>query len=217
MIITGLGPENPGVSEIFAVQAIVPPGETVLVRILLTGLDDSIEAGARLVEGILEQVSSKKSVPAWWPLFQGDISLRQWEKFKLRLGNNWQFVNIAINPFVNMEIMHFLAEQITVAQVPIGLFADFDFADGVIRMSEGMKIIGARDGLYYYLPEYFRDLSLLKITPTIIVLGPSLPSWTRDDNCARITSAAYLIRKHIPILWSGLKSDRVKQLLKLAA
>ena len=156
-------------------------------------------------------------MPRWWPLFQGDLTVYQWSRLKGSLESAWKFVNIAVNPFCRPDVFETIREQITVAQVPVGL-ADGIHSDGTIELALGMvRLTGATDCPRYSLLEYMTKLLSLDVAPTLIVLGPSLPTWSNAINQERVGQLIPVLRVGCDILWNGLSRSRRNMVWALSA
>lgn len=208
ILITGLDPANDfsEIDSIISSQISIHSGETVLLRMVL-GRDSSVKNAAKLLQQILADCRKNNRLPTWFPLLQGNLTIQEWKKLKLLLGSDWKYTNIAVNPFIGEPEFEFIREQITVAQIPIGL-ANGISNSGIIRLAPGMKILGASEKATYSLGEYFTRLNILEIAPTLIVLGPSLPEWSDVINQRRIQKLLPVLRQSCNILWDGLSSSR---------
>lgn len=206
------------VSEIVGSNPPIAAGETVLVRLLLT--PGSIAPAVKLVEGLIEEAGQLGQMPKFWPLFQGVASTmhNEWSEFLELLGNNRQFINIAINPFSGRVPCFLAGDQIVVAQVPIGL-ADGMEDNGTIKLAPGMSITDAAAEESYNLFRYAEMFNCIRsgVMPTVIVLGPSLPQWTEQMNFDRVKKANELVGQMTQILWKEIPSSRREEVLGLPA
>lgn len=208
VLITGLDPasQQEEIQKILVTSPSVQPGETILVRMVL-GSTESVYDAASIIKDLVSDCRDHTRMPNWWPLLQGDLKVEQWTILRDILDADWQYINAAINPFSTQEVFDFLCEQITVAQVPVGL-AEGISPDGEIRLADGMKIMGAPDCSSYSLPKFVESLSSLSSPPTIIILGPSLPSWSDEVNQARLAKLLPVLRSSCDTLWSALPRSR---------
>lgn len=182
VLITNLGVGESMIGRIFASPRQFD--EPVLVRMLITEDSESFFCAAYRMERLVEQVRSEKIVPAWWPLFQGNMSVNGWKQLRQDLGEYWKYVCVAMNPFMGPGVQNLLFANIVVAQVPIGL------ADGI----ESNKII--INGTSYSLDEYCAHINALPHRPVFIVLGQSLPEWSEDMNVSRVSRAIEVLKEH---------------------
>lgn len=217
ILITGLDPARDieQIKQIFETTPAVSPGETILMRIVLNG-DDSINRAVNLIRKVLGECRSQRSMPQWWPLLQGGIDCKQWNQLKTQLGDDWKYVNVAVNPFTPHDVVECINNQITVAQVVVGL-ADGISDDGMIQLAPGMTISGASESDTYSLMEYMQGLGHLPVVPTLIVLGPSQPAWSDELNQRRIAKLIPLLRQGCEILWKSLPKERQEYVWRLSA
>jgi hypothetical protein len=208
VLITGLDPakQQDEIRSILNTSPAVQPGETILVRMVLSD-SESLSEAASLIRTLILDSKQKAQMPNWWPLFQGDLKAEQWAILWDLLDEDWKYVNIAINPFTSQEVFNLLREQITVAQIPVGL-AEGISSDGTIQLAPGMKILGAEDNTMYSLPGFVEKLNSLFSPPTIIILGPSLPEWSDEMNKARLAKLLPALRKCCDELWSDLSEAK---------
>lgn len=217
VLITGLDPLNdmPTLENIFSSKAPVVAGETVLVRMSIGSVASAQAAGAwvrRLYGAALES----RSMPEWWPLFQSPSGSEVWNVLREESGDAWPYVNVAVNPFASDNAMEAIGEQLTVAQVTIGLSEGIG-SNGKIQLAPGMKIMGAPDKAEWDFNEYFAKISTYKDLPTLIVLGPSQPEWTDQMNADRIRAILPLLSEGCEKLWRDISQSRRDMLLSLAA
>lgn len=217
ILITGLDPRfhRQELEEIMATTPALPKNETLLLRTILTG-ENSTREIASIIRNLLFEARSTETMPKWWPLLQGDLSAHEWERLRNELGTDWNFTNVAVNPFVSDDVREIVQEQITVAQIPVGL-AEGIHADGRIEIPHGMKITGASDGAFYSLPEFASMLVTLPLSPTLIILGPALPDRSDLDNQKRLATLLPLLRITCDKLWDGLTPQRREEVWKLTA
>jgi hypothetical protein len=217
VLITGLDPavQRGEIQTILATTPSVQPGETILVRMVLSS-GESLNDAAALIHELLATCRKDEVMPRWWPLFQGELGLKQWSKFQGLLRSDWQYVNVAVNPFTDDEVFDFLREQVTVAQLPVGL-PDGISPDGVVRLATGMKIMGATKDSSYSIPQFVERLSLLTSPPTIIILGPSLPDWSDEVNQARLAKLLPILRSSCNSLWADLSQVRREAVWNMTA
>lgn len=217
VVISGLDPAKDAeeISSIIATAPAIAEGETILLRVVLSG-PDSITAGAALLQGLLEDAQREGRMPRWWPLFQASLSVEGWQRFRAEAGEAWKYANLAVNPFTSEDAFALIKEQITVAQLTIGL-AEGMSADGTIRLAPGMRISGAADGAAWNVFDFSRRLGEIDVVPTLIILGPSLEGWSEETNRARIERFLPLLNAACDNAWSGLAAARKRMLLELAA
>jgi hypothetical protein len=217
ILITGLDPayQEDEIQTILRTSPPVVPGEPVLIRLLLSD-SRSIDSAANLLLKLFEAAQKSRMMPTWWPLFQGDLSEQKWTLFKKSLGDLWRYSNLAINPFVPKESLAVIWEQVTVAQLPIGLESGIQ-DDGIVSLVPGMRVTGIRDIWTYSFFKFMDDIRSLKISPTLIVLGPSSPDWPSEWNTLRVKKFIPLLIEGTKILWQRLGKERQEALLKLPA
>jgi len=217
ILITNLdpGPDIETIRQIVGSSPSIGPGETILVRIVLRD-QASIGGAARLMREIHENAVQRAEMPKWWPLLQGQLSPDQWFELKQALNGLWDYSNIAVNPFTPPEITDALADQVTVGQIVLG-HADGVQTDGTIALAPGMKISGASDGATYSLHAFMETLAELPVVPTLIVLGPSAPTWTDQINQERIAALLPPLRNACDVLWRDLVDARRDKIWSLSA
>lgn len=208
ILITSLNPAKDldEIKDITETQPPIFPGETALLRVVIDS-DESIDNSIKIMKETLDKSRSNKEMPKWWLLLQGEIEEAKWIDVKNRMGEDWKYVNIAVNPFTYNLIPGFCLSQVTVAQVVVGHKSGI-YDDGVITISEGMKISGAKEGDTYNIFRYFNELKKLILIPTLIVLGPSLPNWTVDENKERLNKLIPLLKSACNELWSEIGNRR---------
>lgn len=217
ILISGLDPaaDCKTIEAINKARPAVPENESVLLRVVLKN-----EASVRQITGLMKRALGEShlagAMPPWWPLLQGILDDDGWMKLQELLGSDWRYSNVAVNPFVTDAQFDLLAPQITVAQIPIGLAAGMS-DDGVIRLASGMRIHGAPEGASYSLFDYIEKLSKLPSTPTLIILGPSLPEWSDKVNAQRIERLLPLLRRACDRLWCMLPAERRDAVWKMVA
>jgi len=217
VLITRLDPAE-DLDEIRAVFGTTVPlarGETILVRLVL-GSEASLGPAVELLRDLVTQAKRSSAMPQWWPLFQSGYSAMTWARLAVLAGPAWKYVNLAVNPFTDASVLDRFPEQITVAQLPIGL-ADGIGIDGNVRLAKGMAISGANGRSEWSLPSFFTDLAQRGLAPTLIVLGPSLPDWSDAMNATRIMRFVPALKEACSILWSRVSVQRQKLLLGLSA
>jgi hypothetical protein len=195
------------IQEILNTDPLVFDGETTLIRIVLTD-DNSVETAATLMQNVLSNAREKKQMPKFWVLLQGQLNYMQWQHLRNLMGDDWRYVNIAINPFTAKALPEFCWEQVTVAQVVLGHLEGIK-DNGTISLPEGMKIAGAVECDSYDLHDFIGLLGNLEVIPTLIILGPSLLEWTDQYNLDRIEKLLPLLKKECNHLW-GTLSDKTK-------
>lgn len=217
ILITSLDPghNRAEIESIMKTSPAVPENETVLVRTILTN-DQSLD---EIVKVIREQVMTSRltnKMPKWWPLLQGDLSIAQWQRLEEQLGEDWSYVNVAINPFVTDETFEFLRSQITVAQIAVGAATGIR-DDGEIVLPSTMKLTGAPAHAVYSLSAFVTKLSELLLPPALIILGPSQPGWSDADNQRRVATLLPLLRQACDELWKSLSATRRDEVWQMAA
>jgi len=217
VLITGLDPA----ADLSAIDAIlntrppITPGETVLVRMLLTR-DDSVEATVSLLRGLVQRSLAASEMPTWWPLVQAPTTVAVLQRLKDGLGDLWQYANIAVNPFTPRDVCEVAGDQVTVAQVVVGAAQEIT-SEGTIRLAKGITISGAAPLASYSLAPYFERLSELESPPTLIILGPSLPSWTDEMNQERIAKLLPHLRSECSRLWHKVDPPRRETVWRMSA
>jgi hypothetical protein len=217
ILITGLDParQQDEIQKILATSPAVQPGETILVRMVLGGTESLYDVAA-LIKKLLSECRENTRMPTWWPLLQGDLDIEHWSTLWNLLDADWKYVNVAVNPFTSQEVFNLVREQITVAQVPIGL-AEGISSEGEIQIAPGMRIMGATEQSSYSLSKFAESLSSLSSLPTIIILGPSLPSWSDEVNQARLAKLLPILRSICDSLWSDLPKSRREAIWNMRA
>jgi hypothetical protein len=208
ILISGLDPafDLAEIENIISSPISVHSGETILLRMVLSGRK-SVENVSKLVKRILQDCRANKRLPVWFPLLQGNLTIEEWSKLKALLEDDWKYLNVAVNPFIKDKEFEFIRDQITVAQIPIGL-ANGISESGLIKLAPGMKIMGAKEQDSYSLTDYFAKLNILGVAPTLIVLGPSLPDWSDEVNQDRVRKLLPALRESCNTLWDGLSLSR---------
>lgn len=217
VLITGLDPERDlaMLREICVANAPIAEGETILIRTALGSRRSAELAGEWLKEMFQTCVASGR-MPAWWPLFQSSLGSEVWDSLKERSGEAWTYANVAVNPFSHADVYTVARENITVAQITIGL-AEGMSDTGIVRLAPGMKILGAPQEAEWQLSDYLARLSVARYLPTLIVLGPSQPSWTECDNRQRLERFVPLLISACQNFWSDVPADRKNMILTLSA
>lgn len=218
IVISSLDPAR-DYAEIERIVSCSPPiqsGESLLLRLSLSG-EQSVDAVVRLIRGLMEQVERKREMPLWWPLLQGAMQPKHWERLRKLLGGAWEFVNVAVNPFTTSgDSWPIILDQVTVAQVVVGEAAK-TCTDGTIVLPAGMAITGRSSEGRYHLFDYFAALGGLREVPTLILLGPAEPQWTDSENQRRIGAVLELLEPACAELWSELSEPRRALLWRLSA
>lgn len=184
VLITGLSATDSQATTIFASHHQL--GEPVLVRMLL---GDVVEA-AKMLNALVSEVAMSKLLPNWWPLLQASsqTKLEQWRQLASLVGNNWQYVCVAVDPFVAPTVREFLLWQTVVVQIPLG---ELEGIGSVVQIPPAM-LSSVPDGAHYDLPEYLASLPGDR-KDIVIILGPSRPEWSRDYNIKRIVAIKELL------------------------
>ncbi|MBE2284579.1 MAG: hypothetical protein IAE77_14070 [Prosthecobacter sp.] len=219
IIITGIDPATGAqdIDELIQTHPNLAPEETILFRIVLND-EVSVEAAAHLMRSILERARATRSMPRWWPLLQAQFGAHLWEKLAHLLGDDWQFANVGVNPFVPQDAFEFCFPQITVGQIVVGGVDDIA-SDGTISVPSSMPILGASDARRsYHLPSFVRmlmneellggDRSGGILSPTVIVLGPCQDGWSDLVCQKRLSRLLPHLRDASDVLWSKLSVER---------
>lgn len=209
ILITGLDPsyDSDAINAILKSSPPIFPGESILIRLALKS-ERSIEPAAYLIKQLLSRAYETDQMPLWWPLLQADFRSDQWRKIKKLLGEAWQYVNVAINPFADPDAVNEVFEQITVVQFVVGLSEGIR-SDGIIELPPEMKILGAPEDAAYDIFSYAREMQNLPNLPICIILGPSAPTWTQQQNCDRLRKYLVVFKEATEVLWSRMnKNDR---------
>ena len=217
ILISALDPARDAdqLADIMSSKPAIPKNEAVLVRMMLND-DASIAQAVKIMESLVNTAKSSGVIPSWWPLFQAGYETAKWSSVKDAFGDLWPYVNVAVNGFTPSETIEMLADQITVAQVPVGLSEGIS-NDGNIEIQDGMFITGAESGGHYNIYSYFQELGQLPKAPTLIVLGPTKRSWTDEMNQLRLATLLPQLRKAVDILWGKLTPSRRDEVWSLAA
>lgn len=217
ILITGLDPSSDPdmISEILSSSPAIFPGESILIRVVLRS-EDSIEQAASLIKSLLNRAFETGRMPLWWPLLQADFKRHQWQKLKELLEDAWEYVNIAVNPFADPDSISEIFEQITVVQFVVGL-SDGVGQNGVIQLPPEMKILGAAQNASYDIFSYASEMQDLPNLPICIILGPSAPTWTQQQNCDRLANYLSVFKEATEILWSRMNRDDRKLVWELSA
>ncbi len=218
ILITGLNActDKATIEDITSIDLGVFEGETSLVRFVLDG-KDSIDATVGIISKLVQDAEASQQMPKWWPLLQGNLDIKEWQYLQKELGSLWNYINIAVNPYADISVYESILNQVTVAQVAIGDAANIH-QDGTIILPEGMVLTGAKPSASYNIYDYFQSLSSMKDAPTVIVLGPSMPGWSVDQNKHRISKLIPLLKDSVSnTLWSELSGDARKEVWSLVA
>jgi len=192
-------------------------GETVLLRVTISNRR-GIQNLVRLVSELVETSFKAMKCPTWWPLLQGDIDPSEWRALKTALGSLWKYANIAMNPFFDMAQLEEVIDQITVAQVPVGLREGI-LGNGRIQLDPRMvRLTGALSpDAHYQIDRYADHLSELAHAPTLIVLGPSLPEWSDQINQDRLAALLPHLKSICEEIWSSLPAESRTEVWRMAA
>jgi len=207
IVITGLDParDADAIASILSSDIPVASGETVLLRIVLRN-SDSIIAVASLLRSLVEQAFHTQAMPQWWPLLQGSLSASAWATLRELTGPAWQYANVAINPFTEQDVFSLCATQITVAQVVVG--GPDGVRDSDVFVPGAMQILGTAGDAVYSVADFIAQLRNLEVVPTIILLGPSQPTWSDEVNQERVNAVLTPLRHACDELWSALPVPR---------
>jgi hypothetical protein len=217
ILITPLKPATDGaaIAEICAVSPPVAEHEPVLVRVVVTSEDD-IDVLATSMRAQVRLAFQTGDMPVWWPLIQGSLSLDGWKSLREKLGDAWQFANIAVNPFMSSACMDYVQSQITVAQIPVGL-ATVASSEGWVELPSAMVISDRAGNCGYSLPQYLAKFEHFQTCPSMILLGPSDPTWSDETNQGRIAAILPIVKEASDKLWSGLTPAAKELVWSLAA
>ena len=217
ILITALDPARQGneLKAILETAPAVPNSESILVRVVLNSTE-SARAMYVILKDLLAKARTQQRMPNWWPLLQGTMPVANWKSLKNQLGEDWDYVNVAVNPFVSPELFDEVKSQITVAQIPVAKAAGIH-ADGHVELHPSVKILGASEDAAYSMSEFAERLSRLPTAPTLIVLGPSQQDWSDVENQQRISTLLPLVRHACDRLWDKLTPKRREEVWKLAA
>jgi hypothetical protein len=210
ILITALnaGSDQAEISKILSAPTSVVPGETILLRILIDDVD-SAKAAVVQMRILIARARNENQMPQWWPLIQGALTVNEWREVQLMAGEMWPYFNIAATPWTSSAAYNLIKDQITVAQVPVGLKEGISLDGTVVMVDKHIKLPGTPEtDAVYNLLEYFETLKNSVSAPTLIVLGPSKPEWTEEINKARLQALLPLLEDGCKNLWDGLaKSD----------
>lgn len=208
ILITALDPARQAdeLRAILTASPSIPDSESILVRVVLNN-SGSVAAIVKILRELLTDARAQGRMPKWWPLLQGTIARGDWATLKELLGSDWDYVNVAVNPFVTDDVFAEVESQITVAQIPVAK-VDGIHSDGRIQLHPTVRILGAAEDATYSLADFAQRLAGLPTAPTLIVLGPSQPDWSDDENQQRIASLLPLVRRACDDLWDGLTPQR---------
>ena len=145
---------------------------------LVLGSPDSFDAVGRSIGKCYGRAVSERRMPRIWPLLQASGDFANWDLLRCRSVRCGASCNLAVNPFVDAAFIDRFGSQITVAQVAVGDLAGIG-GDGQTSLPAQMLSRGA--GRSYSVFEYIRQLSRLEVSPTLILLGPSLPRMERTS------------------------------------
>lgn len=217
ILITSLDPAREGneLKAILETVPTVPESETILVRVVLSGTESAVAVGIML-QDMLAKARAQRRMPNWWPLLQGSIPVRDWKMIKTMLGKDWDYVNVAVNPFISADVFTEVESQITVAQIPVAK-AEGIHTDGHVQIHSTVKFLGATDNASYSMPEYAGRLSCLPTAPVLIVLGPSEQDWSDGENQERISNLLPLVHQVCDQLWNKLTPRRRNEVWRLSA
>jgi hypothetical protein len=217
ILITALDPARHAdeLRTILASAPALPDSESILVRVILNSTD-SVTAITEILRKLVADARTQGRMPKWWPLLQGTISRPQWSALKASLGTDWNYVNVAVNPFVADDVYAEVESQITVAQIPVAR-SEGIHSDGEVQLHPSVRILGAAGDATYSMAKFAEKLARLPVAPTVIVLGPSQQDWSDEENQERTAAILPLVRQMCDQLWSELTPQRREQVWKLAA
>ncbi len=217
ILITALDPARQGdeLKAILETAPAIPNPESILVRVVLNSAE-SASAMSVILKDLLAKARAQRRMPNWWPLLQGAMTVADWKSLKGQLGADWDFVNVAVNPFVAADVFAEVESQITVGQIPVAR-ADGIHSDGQVQLHPSVKILGASGSASYSMSEFAERLSCLPTAPTLIVLGPSQQDWSDGENQQRISALLPLVRQACDRLWDELTPKRRDEVWKLVA
>ncbi len=188
VLLTSLDPakDNKIILEIFATRPVaLASGATMLVRLCLNS-KESIAPAVELIKAILKECRKNKSMPIWWPLLQGDLNITGWKKLKQALGNDWKYVNIAMNPFMDQKVLEEFKEQTVITQFFIGEAKGINHKEGIITIHQRCDLGTNKLRKTYNLFNYCKKIKDNKLNSVSIICGPSLPEWTIPQNRERL-------------------------------
>ncbi len=222
IVITGLDPAKDlsRIDELDRSKVPFASNETALFRVMISGRE-SLTAIAQFMNQKVEGCRKSQTMPVWWPLLQFDsrTNLSDWKYFKGLVGENWKYLNTAVNPFTIRdcpEIFEFVKNQVTVAQIPVGKAAGVDNSGG-IQIPSIMKITGTNGDDNYSLPDYASRLEeALPYSPTLILLGAHQREWGAEEDLARVKAIMPHVKSAAQQLW-GLNQERTQALMRLPA
>lgn len=217
VLITSLDPatDAPEIETIVNTQSPISPGETVLVRLVLRE-HRSIDSAVALLRQLVGEAKQCRRMPAWWPLFQARSDQGSMQRFAQLAGTLWPYANIAVNPFTPRSVSEVVREQVTVGQVVVGNESGIK-DDGLIMLPAELTISGAPPSGAYSLPTYFEELGQFDTPPTLIILGPSLPSWSDSMNQGRIAKLVPHLHTACNGLWKRVEPSRREAVWRMSA
>ena len=202
------------VEAIFNASPHVYEGETMLVRLALDS--ESVGSAGKMVNDLVGQARQSGKMPSMWPLFQGDLSLQEWNQLRLSVGADWDYVNIAVTPYTSESVLDRLADQITVAQFLVGQTRGISKNGDVTLHPE--SCLGTQHlNKSYNIFDYAEKLGERRILPTSIICGPSLQEWTDFDNQERLIAYLNQYKKATEQLWPRLEESTRKEVLAFPA
>lgn len=217
VLITPLDPkENIGtIREIILCKPITFEGETTLVRVVLSNRK-SVENIVQLMLEVLTESRASKKMPRYWFLLQATSEFVEWKYMAELMKDDFHFVNIAVNPFTVRLLPEFCWNMVTVAQIIVG-GKDGIAENGSVTIPKGMKITGAKDGDSYNIYDFIKILQRCETSPTLILLGPSLPDWDNSYNSERLQKILPILKDACNYLWDGIKPQRRELVWNLSA
>lgn len=216
ILITGIDVnEYDLVTEILNSKISVVSGETVLVRLTVESVASG-KSAVQLVSRLFGEAQSNQRMPRWWPLLQASEGTSIWHDIREELGELWQYVNVAINPFTDERVSEIVRDQTTVCQIVVTGLADVT-EEGEVRISEGMSIYGAEIGDRYHIGEMVLRLAEFDSWPTCIFLGPTLPHWSDEENLERTRRSVVAFANEARSLWDKSRLDRYAALWDMTA
>ena len=228
IIITNLDPEENKreVGEIFASDAPIYNGESMLVRLRLSR--DSVFGASALMNGCVLGAYRGKQMPKMFPLFQADCGLEvlddliaviqatgdATEKAVGKRIDTSKYINIAIGPFTDPGILEKHGDKITVAQFFVGP-EDGIHSDGNVLVHG--NCVGSPEDISYNIFEFAERVRKLGTLPTSIICGPSKPEWTERDNLERLRKYLELFEKATETMWGDIDREAREKVMSLIA
>ena len=215
ILITNLDPAKDleTINEIVSTNPRVHYNQTILFRIILNNTE-SINPAIDLIRLLLQKAKISKEMPIWFPALQANFSADGWDLLKEGLGNDWKYVNIAVNPFTPIEVLDKFSEQITIVQFLVGANNSID-KDGNAQIHSKMCVTGKKVNLSYNVFVYAKTLANHEIHAKNIICGPSLNVWGEEYNRKRLSKYLSVFKQATALLWPNLTLRSREELLAL--